>query len=496
MEENIKPKINKKEKIKLAVLVASILMIVSSLSYAFFVAATSTPAITDVDLTTERSEALIFTPGTPINLVANLTNFAENAGSLTESTTSTATLRAASSVGNATEEYYVYFNIKSNDFEYTVDANTPEMLLTITDPEGNEIIDIDGLTHKTVRDAKTDTDISGFDVTTYEGLIIVKELYSITTTNEITQDWTATITFINLNSDQTPNEGKTFDSELILRQDEMIIMSQYLIANHGESQGLLQHTAELVNGAGDDNYRYSGSNSVVSSNWVCFGSDGITCPEENKYRIIGVYDGSVKLIKSEALDKDKDGVLEITSSGQDTFQYDAENNNDYETSDIKVYLNGEFYNSIPASYQLMIKDTTWYVGGNDTGDETAYEFYSDNIGEPVINKISTGKIGLMYASDYGYATHTDAWITDLSGYNNQTIIDNNWLFNLDANEFEWTIVPRSINSNFVWYVHYIGYLSYHSASNRFASRPVLYLESNVEILSGTGSEAEPFRIGM
>ena len=46
--------------------------------------------------------------------------------------------------------------------------------------------------------------------------------------------------------------------------------------------------------AGDNSYRYSGAN---PNNYVCFGSDEETCPNDNLYRIIGVFDGQVKLIK-------------------------------------------------------------------------------------------------------------------------------------------------------------------------------------------------------
>ena len=47
--------------------------------------------------------------------------------------------------------------------------------------------------------------------------------------------------------------------------------------------------------AGDNSYRYAGAN---PNNYVCFGSDEETCPEDNLYRIIGVFDDKTKLIKS------------------------------------------------------------------------------------------------------------------------------------------------------------------------------------------------------
>ncbi len=276
--------------------------------------------------------------------------------------------------------------------------------------------------------------------------------------------------------------------------------SNYLIANHDETNGLLQHTPELANGAQDNNYRYSGSNTVVSNNWVCFGSDASTCPKENKYRIMGIYDESVKLIKATAIDKDGDGILEIIVNGEDTFVWDADNSNDYETSDIKEYLNGDFYDAIPSNYQILIKESIWNVGGNDTSQETPYEFYRDIIAAPVIDKTATGKIGLMYISDYGYGAHKEAWITGLNTYGNQTIKDNNWLYNLEIDpidhQYEWTIVPRASTPNYMWPVDYRGHVGTANASSGGASRPVLYLESSVKILRGTGTESDPFHIGM
>ena len=54
------------------------------------------------------------------------------------------------------------------------------------------------------------------------------------------------------------------------------------------------HNSTLTNGAGDNSYRYAGAN---PNNFICFGSDATTCPDDNLYRIIGVIDGKVKLIK-------------------------------------------------------------------------------------------------------------------------------------------------------------------------------------------------------
>lgn len=54
------------------------------------------------------------------------------------------------------------------------------------------------------------------------------------------------------------------------------------------------HDSNLVNGTGDNSYRYSGTTTDAINNYVCFGSDASACPDDNLYRIIGVFDERVK----------------------------------------------------------------------------------------------------------------------------------------------------------------------------------------------------------
>ncbi len=66
------------------------------------------------------------------------------------------------------------------------------------------------------------------------------------------------------------------------------------------SNGLYYHTSSLANSAADTSYRYAGAS---PKNYVCFGSDASTCPSDNLYRIIGVFGSEVKLIKSRSYGK-------------------------------------------------------------------------------------------------------------------------------------------------------------------------------------------------
>ncbi len=211
----------RKNQVLLVVLVASIIVLATS--FAYFVVQVAAPASTDVNLGSETSEKLIFTPGSELSLAANMTNLAEGGNSLSDTTMSSAKLVASSSGGSASSSYQVYFSINTNDFVYSVGESTPEILLQITDPEGNEITNVDGVERKTVVDS-SGTSITGFDVTTKKCVIKIAEDYAISTAdsvNGITQEWNINLIFVNLNSNQAPNEGKTFEANLILQQDKL-----------------------------------------------------------------------------------------------------------------------------------------------------------------------------------------------------------------------------------------------------------------------------------
>ena len=138
-------------------------------------------------------------------------------------------------------------------------------------------------------------------------------------------------------------------------------------------------------------------------------------------------------------------------------------------------------------YGKMVEDVYFNVGTGDGTYKTASNYYTQEI---ATHASSTSKIGLMYASDWGYAIED---FTEGLGYDGspQNSSDKNWLF---SNGYEWTMSaysssnPLSANGS--------GYLGFDSASFGYAARPVLYLKSNVYVVSGTGSKVDPYRIGM
>lgn len=269
--------------------------------------------------------------------------------------------------------------------------------------------------------------------------------------------------------------------------------------------------------AGDNSYRFSGAD---PNNYVCFGSNEGTCPEDNLYRIIGVFDNQVKLIKVTNIGKyawDTSAITfsseEITGISNTNGEYDVlklngilaapgqgeSGENDWTTADINYYINGDaYYNKLGLTWQNLITEKIWYLGGYSTYDATAKNFYVYERGNTVYSGRPTewkGKIGLMYASDYGYAASPENWKTNLGSYSNDTNRNNNWMY---MKLQEWTITPYSSAAYSVFYLDYFddsassGRLSLAATGFIYFVRPVFYLESNVGLASGNGTLENPY----
>ena len=501
------------------------LFVVISATYAFFQAQLDDGAQTDVNVGSNTTDSLTFDVNNAINLNINQFNFGVGAGNLSSSATASATLLANNSSNTATYTYYVYFKINSNEFTYTTSDSKPEIILTVTDPAGQPVTSIDRLTYvqniqTTTSDGSTQT-VSGFDITTATGTFAVASAYSITadSTTPTTQNWEFTATFINLDSDQQGNTGKQMDAEIIIQEDEISTLADYitgLYTTDGEN-GLYYHDADLANGAQDNSYRYSGAN---PNNYVCFGSNEGTCPTENLYRIIGVFDGKVKLIKADYTTSDMlgtngrdyygaysystsnyKGSMNTSTIAGYRWNYDtsvsSNGSNNWITSEFnKINLNTNYWNYLGTTWQNLIAETTWHLGGMTSSSNTAKAFYDgerNNAGYGSNPTTYTDEIGLMYPSDYGYAASPDAWVTNLNGYNNSTITSNNWMY---MGLSEWTLTPNSSRSNYVFYVSSSGTLNGSIANRGYAARPVFYLESNVELSGGTGTSSDPYRLAV
>ena len=439
---------NKKQAIVLSgVAIVALLALIIGATFAYFQATGNGGSTTNINVTTYTTDLLTFEMGGDIKINADQTSFAEGKGNATGSTFAKAILTANNKTNTATKNYYVYLNISENTFTYTQNENTPELLLTITDASGNAVTSISGLTYKTVTDGKG-TSISGFDITTKTDLITLFDNREITANPTKTDTWNITVTFVNYNANQTGNTGKSFNAKLMIQQESQSnqTLADYVISQYTGTQGdnaLYYHTSTLDNGAGDNSYRYAGAN---PNNYVCFGSDATTCPEDNLYRIIGVFDNQVKLIKatlakSNLLGTDGEYSSDTSYNWSSLYvcpsstAYNSSNGiyqlankniiaadigcNKWNNSDLNTTnLNTNFINNIGTAWADKIATTTWKVGGGLLSNiltsvpKTAYQY---EVGSSASTTTVDKKIGLMYVSDYYYSASPSAWT--LVGYN-------------------------------------------------------------------------------
>ena len=272
------------------------------------------------------------------------------------------------------------------------------------------------------------------------------------------------------------------------------------LTNNQDSSGLytITHAADstLQIGATEDitEYRYRGAS---PKNYVTFNNE--------TWRIIGIFptdDGNgnienrIKLIKDQSVGNNYWNNVSVTS----TSSY-----NNWTGGTLMKYLNNTYANSLISSSSYdMIDDVKYYLGGFNAVNATIsimYNYERKTSGSGTYYYGSnpnswTGKLGLMYASDYGYAALNCE--TKLLGGNSSTDIrtcnTTNWLYNIKVNE--WVMDQTGSSNQQAFYILSSGYMSYASYSNSFATRPVLYLKPEVQIESGDGTSTNPYKLSL
>ena len=222
---------SKKNAIVLSIVaVVTLIALVVGATFAYFKAQGGTAGSTEVKVTTYTTDMLTFTTGSAISLYADQSSFGQEKGSLSGETFAKATLVANNKTNEATDNYYVYFNIENNTFKYTLGEDKPELILTVTGPDGNEVTSLPGLTHKVVQDRENKS-ISGFDVTTTNGLITIANKKTITATPSKEEQYTLKLTFVNYEGDQTANATSTLSAKVMIQKEPIVTTLASYITN-------------------------------------------------------------------------------------------------------------------------------------------------------------------------------------------------------------------------------------------------------------------------
>ena len=289
----------------------------------------------------------------------------------------------------------------------------------------------------------------------------------------------------------------------IQNMENITIATDKLIAltDNKDNSGLytIKHAKDstLQIGTNEDitEYRYRGAS---PKNYVTFNNE--------VWRILGVFptdDGTgnienrIKLIKDQSIGNNYWNTTQVAS----TSTY-----NNWTGATLMKYLNGTYYNSLINSNSIdMVDDAKYYLGGFNAVNATIENMYGyerkisgNNTYYYRTNPNSwTGKLGIMYASDYGYASANCE--TKVLGGNSSTDIRvcnaTNWLYNIKVNE--WLMAQLGSNNGHAFYVVSSGYLSYYNVnSSSMAVRPTLYLKSEVRITEGDGTSSNPYKLSI
>ena len=281
-------------------------------------------------------------------------------------------------------------------------------------------------------------------------------------------------------------------------------------------------------------YRYYGPS---PNNYICLDMEGqSTCSDNHLYRIIGsIYEENagtnlLKVMKTTPL---TDGTTSIfswnySSTNNYTNIWATPTNGNYSNSlnsgaTLMQLLNsGAWWNGTTGSYyhyqmgevslnftnyklsnkaKSYISTSRYYLGGYNNNSPLTNEMYGYERGTLRYDTSRPlywdGMVGLMYPSDYGYAS--GKLCSDSISFNsyNDSCKDRNWIFN---NRDQWLITPRSDSPYLVFYLNSTGtVLTFYvplpeGATDQRNVRPTFFLTSTTTIVSGTGSIDDPYVI--
>ena len=291
--------------------------------------------------------------------------------------------------------------------------------------------------------------------------------------------------------------------------DKVLTLATYVKSLYTGTQGdnnIYYHDSTLANGAGDNSYRYAGA-SETTNNYVCFGSTESPCPTDNLYRIIGVFNGKVKLVKYNDI-----GTF-------DTSKYDATSFADTEAYNA---LNSTFIDTFDIRWKNMISTENWISGIVSSSSVSKLNFKNNNTNVKFLAESATSpltinwytaknwyivesgaehklsmKIGTISISELRYAMNSSNW-------NLSTLDNTSWLY-YNKNEafylFE-CFTDNTISDTMGYYMTTDGILYAYISPTKISPleyittyvRPSFYLTSSVLYKSGIGSSSDAIYI--
>ena len=337
-----------------------------------------------------------------------------------------------------------------------------------------------------------------------------------------------------------PETAATYITSLYTNASKTSVTNNSIDYNTAPSVSLMNDRKGSTSvGLDEGNIRYY---SASPNNYIYFNCSDYSNQSSSTcetWRIIGVFDGKLKLIRGSQI-----GTYSWDNKNTSTGAEEDYGKNDWTTARLMKLLNpSDYYKVDPNDNNLgqslyynsasgkcysdpdnatvdcdftsigikndttrnMIAETTWNIGGyssRDTDSNQAYGYERGTIvyeGRPTI---WTGKIALAYPSDYGYAADFNQCKDKiLFNYNDSTCTSNNWMKTIITNNGSnnsWLLTPNSNSSGNVWYVYSSGTVNGNKNMLYYVLgvAPVLYLNSDISIESGDGLSSNPYKLSV
>ena len=294
-------------------------------------------------------------------------------------------------------------------------------------------------------------------------------------------------------------------------------------------------------GANPDNYVWLGDTFTTDYTYTYNGSSITrTAGSKKLWRIVGVFDGRLKLVSNDLISSQGlswDTSENSINNGYGINQWGPSGN--YEGADLMRLLNPGYENEsvnnslywtkgtgtvytgirnattssvsfantgLTTAEKTLIDTATWYTGAYDNFSYVDAHYIAErgNMGKicsstnidrcnDEVTRTSTwsGKVGLIYASDSGYAADLSQCNQVLNSYSETGCYDTDWL---KLPEFYWTISSRarSDRGSIAFYVYNDGELATNLTNSTIKVRTAVYLKHNVMLSGGTGTELDPY----
>ena len=357
----------------------------------------------------------------------------------------------------------------------------------------------------------------------------------------------AIVTQNTISTVKTKTNAATFITNLYTNNEKLKTTNNNITYNYATSVSLMNDRfGSMSTNIDAGNIRYYGANPNNYIYFNCSDYKNQTSETCETWRIIGVFDGKVKIIRGSSL-----GEYSWDNKNADTGAETADGKNDWNTARLMKLLNPSNYYTIDSNdngngqslywnaqsgtcfsgqnnattscdftstglkndtTRNLIAETTYYTRGHDETDIFVDAMYDkERVSGTVVNATPprttswTGKIAGAYPSDYGYAADLSLCQKQLSSYSDATCTANNWMKSISINitntgyysSSSWFLTPGSYSAGSAWFVSSSGCVYYYgSAYSAIGVEPVLSLNSELVIGSGTGTSSSPYQLSV